>query len=65
MVMSSVKPVDYEISRSDRIEGTLERVEEINQLVEAENLPEGFEIDEEGVWYIQLGKREIDPPTRR
>ncbi len=64
VVMSSVKSVDYEISQPDRIEGTLERIEEINKLVEAENLPEGFEIDEEGVWYIQMGKREIDPPTR-
>lgn len=46
------------------VSGTLERIEEINRLVAAQNLPEGFELDEEGVWYFQQGSKEIDPPTR-
>jgi putative DNA primase/helicase len=49
---------------NEEVSGTLQRIEEINQITEVENLPEGFEVDEEGVWYIQQGKKEADPPTR-
>lgn len=35
------------------IANTLERIDEINALVDRETLPQGYEVDENGVWHIQ------------
>jgi putative DNA primase/helicase len=45
-----------------QIKNTLERVTEINALVDRDILPDGFEVDEDGVWYLQEKKNE--PSTR-
>lgn len=45
------------------IANTMERIAEINALVDKDNIPVGFEVDEEGVWYLQEKRKE--PPTKK
>lgn len=40
----------------DLIKNTMNRVAEINQLIDRENLPLSYEIDEQGLWYLQEKK---------
>ena len=40
---------------------SFDQAEEITRLVERETLPDGFDLDEEGVWHIQTKQREDFP----
>ena len=51
-----------DLQEEDLIANTLERVSEINALVDRETIPAGFEVDEEGVWHIQ--EKQNAPPLR-
>jgi putative DNA primase/helicase len=48
--------LDPNLQEEDLLVNTLERVNEINALVDRETVPQGYEVDEEGVWYIQKEK---------
>jgi len=45
------------------IANTMERIAEINAVVDKDNIPMGFEVDEEGVWHIQENRNKS--PTKK
>ncbi|MFW9878321.1 MAG: DUF927 domain-containing protein [Candidatus Thorarchaeota archaeon] len=53
-----------DLQEENMITDTLERVEEINKLVENENLPDNFELDKEGLWFKKPKKKETDSQIR-
>ena len=52
----------HSLQEKDLIENTKDRADEINHLVDKERVPQGYEVDEEGVWHIQEKK---DAPSSR
>lgn len=60
--MNSLPKITPELQEENIIANTMERIAELNALVDKESIPEGFELDEEGVWYLQeQGKK---PPLK-
>lgn len=53
---------DYQ--SEDILASTLARVEEINQQLGNGDMPDGFELDEEGVWYLCPQRSGSKPPVR-
>lgn len=51
--MNSVLRIAPALQEENMIASTMERIEELNALVDKENIPQGFQLDEEGVWYLQ------------
>ena len=51
-----------DLQEKDLVASTLERVSEINALVDRETIPAGFEVDEEAVWFLH---EKIGAPTSR
>ncbi len=50
---NSLSNKDLKLKEMNEITNTLERVEEINDLIDKDSLPDGFEVDEDGVWFLQ------------
>lgn len=53
---SSVHDITSNLQEEELIANVEERVDTINALVNQETLPQGYEVDEEGVWLIQEQK---------
>lgn len=50
----------HSLQEKDMLANTMNRVAEINQLVDRENLPQGYDIDEQGLWYL-YEKKDASP----
>lgn len=53
---SSLNKIPVDLQGELLIANTMERVTEINTLIDKDTLPDGFELDEDGVWYLQPKK---------
>ena len=49
----SLQKLPSDLQDKELIANTIERVAEINELVDRDALPDGFEVDEDGVWFLQ------------
>lgn len=51
--MNILHKTDLDLQEKEQISNTMERIAEINALVDKDTLPNDFELDEDGVWYLQ------------
>jgi len=59
---NNLQNIATDLQEKDFIANTLERIDEINALVNQKTIPQGYDVNEEGVWFIQVKKD--SPPTR-
>jgi putative DNA primase/helicase len=53
-----------DLQAEELITNTQERIEEIHAYIEKDSVPENFQLDEEGVWYLEKGKNDSLNPIR-
>ncbi len=58
----SIHKIAGDLQEEEMIANTMERVAEINTLLDRDILPEGFEVDERGVWHLK--EKQNDLPGR-
>lgn len=59
---NNLQNIATDLQEKDFIANTLERIDEINALVNQKTIPQGYEVDKEGVWFIQ--EKKDSAPTR-
>lgn len=58
----NINNLEQDLQDNILVQSTLNRVKEINAIVDRDILPNDFEVDEEGVWYLQKKQHEL--PSR-